>query len=206
MKTMYTVYGDHRSGNCYKVVRILEATSRKFHWVETNILRAETRTSAFLADNPNGKVPLLKLPDGRCLAESNAMLIHLAEGSRFLPEDSYQRAMVYQWLFFEQYSHEPYIAVARFLSKFDHGLEVKESRMAMLKERGDQALDVMDKALSERPYFAGDHFTIADIALYAYTHVAGDAGFDITQWPAISAWLSRVSAQKGHFDMVDMPL
>jgi glutathione S-transferase len=203
---MYTIYGDHRSGNCYKVVQILELTGRNYRWVETNVLRHETRTAEFLADNPNGKVPLLKLPDGQLLAESNAMLIHLAEDSRFLPEDSYQRALVYQWLFFEQYSHEPYIAVARFLNHLDHGLEVEESRMAMLKERGDQALDVMEDALSENKFFAGNRFTIADIALYAYTHVARDGGFDTTQWPAVSAWLSRVSAQQGQFDLVDMPL
>ncbi len=202
----YTLYGDHRSGNCYKVVQILSHTGREFEWVETDVLKQETRSAAFLTDNPNGKVPLLKFSDGRCLAESNAMLIHLAEGTRYLPDDSYQRALVYQWLFFEQYSHEPYIAVLRFLLHFDHGLVPGAARIAMLKEKGEQALGVMDKVLSDQDFIAGDEYTIADIALFAYTHVAADGGFDIGNWPAVTAWLSRTSCISGHFDMLDMPL
>lgn len=200
----YTVYGDRRSGNCYKVALILSLTERDYDWVETDVIKAETRSPEFLAKNPNGKVPLLELPDGRLLAESNAMLLHLAEGSGFLPEDAWYRALVYQWLFFEQYSHEPYIAVARFLLHYDHGIEVSDERLAMLKERGEQALDVMDGVLTEQAFIAGPEFTIADIALYAYTHVAGDGGFDTSGWPSVSRWLDRVSSSPGHFDLKDM--
>jgi glutathione S-transferase len=200
----YKVYGDRRSGNCYKVALILSLTGRKFDWVETDVIKAETRSPAFLAQNPNGKVPLLEFPDGRLLAESNAILLHLAEGSTYLPEDAWRRALVYQWLFFEQYSHEPYIAVARFLLHYDHGLEVSDDRLVMLKERGEQALDVMNGALSTQDYFAGSDFTIADIALYAYTHVAADGGFDTGAWPAVSQWLARVAERPGLFKLEEM--
>lgn len=201
----YRLYGDHRSGNCYKAALLLSLTGREYEWVETDVLRAETRTPEFLAMNPNGKVPLLQLPDGRCLAESNAMLIHLAKGTEYLPVDEYLEAVTYQWLFFEQYSHEPYIAVARFLMHFDHGMEVSEERLSMLHERGNQALGVMEQALGEQDFIAGPGYSIADIALYAYTHVAGEGGFDTGAYPAVSRWLGRVAEHPGHFDMKDMP-
>lgn len=202
--TGYVLYGDHRSGNCYKAAWILEATGRAYSWRETDVIARETRTAGFLALNPNGRVPLLQLPDGRLLAESNAVLIHLAEGSPYLPADAYMRALVYQWLFFEQYSHEPYIAVARFLCHFDHGLPLDPARMRMLDERGHEALRVMDGELSTRPYMASDDFTIADMALYAYTHTAGDGGFDLAPYSNIVRWLERVAARPGHFSMADL--
>jgi len=201
----YTLFGDHRSGNCYKAALILKLTGRTFRWLETDILKQQSRTEEFLSINPNGRVPLLQLPGGEYLAESNAMLIHLSERSRYLPDDDYARAVVFQWLFFEQYSHEPYIAVSRFLRHFDHGLAIDPERMSMLHERGLQALNVMEQTLLIQPYLAGRQLTIADIALYAYTHVAGDSGFDTGSFPAVSGWLARVAQQDGHFDMKDMP-
>ena len=201
----YTLYGDHRSGNCYKPALMMSLAGIPFRWVETNVLMAETRTPEFLTLNPNGRVPLLQLPDGSLLSESNAMLMFLAQGTDCLPEDRYQNALVAQWLFFEQYSHEPYIAVARFLLHFDHGMEIDEDRMTMLHERGLQALAVMETALSENPFIAGDSFTIADIALYAYTHVAADGGFDTGAFKTVSKWLDRVAGLPGHFDLDDIP-
>ena len=205
-KDVHTLYGDHRSGNCYKVALIMKLTGLDYRWVETNVLTGETRTPEFLCMNPNGRVPLLRRPDGLYLAESNALLIHLAENTHLLPEDSYQRALVFQWLFFEQYSHEPFIAVARFLLHYDHGMELDPARIEMLHQRGQQALSVMDKVLSSQPFFAGDRFSIADIALYAYTHVARDGGFDPGSFNAVRAWLQRVAERPGHFDMEDLPL
>jgi glutathione S-transferase len=200
----HVLYGDRRSGNCYKVALALSQTGRRFEWRDVDVLSGETRSDQFLAMNPNGKVPLLVLPDGRCLAESNAMLLHLAEGTKLLPADPWQRALAYQWLFFEQYSHEPYIAVARFLCVFDHGQPVEEERLEFLRQRGHQALAVMETALQKGAWFAGPEFSVADIALYAYTHVAGDGGFDLGDYPATRSWLDRVSSRPGHFDMAEL--
>lgn len=202
---VYTVYGDRRSGNCYKVALLMHLLGMRHAWVETDVLRSETRTPEFLEMNPNGRVPLLRLPDGRYLAESNAMLLYLSEGSPFLPADPYQRALCFQWLFFEQYSHEPYIAVARFLLFFDHGQPVDPARIAMLHERGKQALDVMDRVLASQAYFAGCEFSIADIALFAYTHTAADGGFDLTPYRYVAAWMDRVRSRPGHFDLDGWP-
>jgi glutathione S-transferase len=205
-KGIFRLFGDHRSGNCYKVALIMALTGRQYEWVETDVLGGETRTEPFLAANPSGKVPLLQLRDGSYLAESNAMLIHLAEETPYLPDDGYQRARVFQWLFFEQYSHEPYIAVARFLLNYDHGQETDTQRMAMLHDRGRQALGVMENVLGRQPFFGGDRFTIADIALYAYTHVAPEGGFDLQPFQAVRQWLSRVADRPGHFDLGEMPV
>jgi glutathione S-transferase len=197
----YRVYGDHRSGNCYKVALILSLTGRPYQWHETNVMNGETRTPEFLSINPNGRVPLLQLPDGRTLPESNAILLHLAEGTPYLPGDSWERARVYQWLFFEQYSHEPAIAVARFIRLLAGQAEQQKKRLAELDQKGHQALCVMETVLKEATFFAGPRMTVADIALYAYTHVAGEGGFDLAAYPEIRAWLSRVAAEPGHFDM-----
>ena len=197
----FKLYGDHRSGNCYKAAWILALTGKSFEWVETDIMKQTTRTPEFLAMNPNGRVPLLQLPDGHFLAESNAMLLHLAEGSLFLPTDAWQRALVYQWLFFEQYSHEPYIAVARFLVKFA-GREAEDAGLLKtLRKKGAFALGVMEKALSSSLFLVGDRFTIADIALYAYTHTAGDGGVELSPWSAVRQWLQRVEAVPGFLPM-----
>jgi glutathione S-transferase len=199
--TMHRLYGDARSGNCYKAALALRMTGRAFEWVETDVMRQETRTPEFLAMNPNGRVPLMQLPDGRYLAESNAMLLHLAEGTRLLPAASYERALVYQWLFFEQYSHEPFIAVARFIVKFSSREKEEAERLVMLRENGHAALAVMEKTLTGRPFLAGGAFTAADIALFAYTHVASEGGFDLRPYPGILSWLNRVRAVDGFRDM-----
>ena len=193
---MLTVYGMKISGNCYKLQLLLAQTHTDYRWVEIDSAKGETRTPEFLARNPNGKVPVLDLDDGRVLTESNAILCYLAEGSDWLPEDRWQRAQVLQWLFFEQYSHEPYIAVARFICLFlaeDHS---RRSELPRLIERGHQALAVMEQHLvAGKGFFVGDSATIADIALFAYTHCAGDGGIDLSGYPAILAWLARMRAQ-----------
>lgn len=200
----HILYGDHRSGNCYKAALMLSLTGRDYDWREVDVLAGESRTLEFLARNPNGRVPLLQLPDGRLLAESNAMLIHLAEGTDWLPQDAYERALVFQWLFFEQYSHEPYIAVARFLHHFDHGQELDPARMRMLEEKGYEALGVMEKVLTVQQFIAGSAISIADIALYAYSHVAADGGYDLSDFPMIQHWLQAIASQDGHFDLVEL--
>ena len=194
MICVYKLYGDSRSGNCYKAALILSLTGRSYEWREVDVMSGGTRSPDFLRMNPNGKVPLLRLPDGRYLAESNAMLLHLAEGTIFLPQDAYRRALVYQWLFFEQYSHEPCIAVARFIVQFA-GREAEEAdRLSGLRTRGLEALAVMEKTLGTSDFMAGSNFTIADIALYAYTHVAEEGGFELPRCPGINDWLERVES------------
>jgi glutathione S-transferase len=203
LNDVYTVYGDSRSGNCYKAALILSLTGRRYAWREIDVMSGETRSPEFLRMNPNGKVPVLRLTDGRYLAESNAMLLHLAEGTVFLPEDSFQLAVVYQWLFFEQYSHEPCIAVARFIVRFA-GREAQEAeRLGQLRAKGREALAVMENSLAASDFIAGDDFSIADIALYAYTHVAQEGGFDMNDFPRIMGWLGRVESFPGFRCMQD---
>lgn len=199
--TSFKLYGDSRSGNCYKAAWMLSLTGKTFEWIETDVMKGETRTEEFLAMNPNGRVPLLQIPDGRYLAESNAMLLHLAENTEYLPADSYQRAVVYQWLFFEQYSHEPYIAVARFIVKLAQRENEESERLRLLRARGDEALGVMDQWLNSQPYLGGDDFSIADIALYAYTHRAEDGGISLSPWSAVGNWLQRVESLPGFVTM-----
>ena len=197
----YTLHGDSRSGNCYKAALILSLTGRRYDWVEVDVVGGGTRRPEFLALNPNGKVPLLVLPDGRRLAESNAMLLHLAEGTDYLPADAYERARAYQWLFFEQYSHEPYLAVARYIVALAGRKAEEAERLAMLRERSHAALAVMEGALGEAPYFAGHRTSVADIALYAYTHVAGEGGIELAGYPGVRAWLARVEQTPGFLTM-----
>lgn len=192
-----TVYGMKASGNCFKVQLILEQTGRPYRWVEVNSAAGETRTPEYLARNPNGKVPLLELADGRVLAESNAILCFLAEGSPLLPSDPWQRAQALQWMFFEQYSHEPYIAVARFIMGWLPEDSARRSELPRLRERGYQALDVMEKQLARQDFFIDSGYCVADIALYAYTHDVHQGGFDLAAYPAIRAWLARVEATPG---------
>ncbi len=200
-ETGYRLYGDSRSGNCYKAALTLRLTGRQFDWIETDIMAGESRTETFLAMNPNGRVPVIIFPDGRILSESNAILLHLSEGTQWLPAEPYERALVYQWLFFEQYSHEPYIAVLRFLIHFAKTANEQPDRVAALLKRGHQALAVMETRLAQQPFLAGRDFTVADIALYAYTHVAGDGGFDLEPYPSLRDWLERVSSQPGFVPM-----
>ena len=196
---MIRLYGMIDSGNCYKPRLLLAKLGRPFVHVETSSRDGSTRTPAYLAKNENGKVPLLELEDGRFLAESNAMLLYLAEGKRFLPADAYERALVYQWLFFEQYSHEPLIAVRRSLVTYpERAAQATPERMAALLEGGNKALGVMEAQLARTPFLVGDAMTVADIALYAYTHDAHVGGYDLGRFPAVAAWLARVAADPGH--------
>ena len=192
-----TVYGMKASGNCFKVQLLLEHLGAPYRWVEVNSVVGETRTVQYLAKNPNGKVPLLELADGRLLPESNAILCYLAEGSHYLPDDRWQRAQTLQWLFFEQYSHEPFVAVARFIMHWLPAGHPRREELPKLRERGYQALDVMEKHLSAQPFFVDSGDGVADMALYAYTHEAPMGGFELAGYPAIQAWLARVESQPG---------
>jgi len=185
------------SGNAYKVRLLLHQLGIPFERVETDIVRGETRTPEFLARNPNGRIPTLELEDGTHLAESNAILFYLAEGTPFLPATRFERALVLQWMCFEQYSHEPNIATVRFW--LHTGLDDERRAMLPMKRRlGHDALAVMDGHLRARSFFVGERYSIADIALFAYTHVAEEGGFDLAPYAAVRAWLDRVRAQPGH--------
>jgi glutathione S-transferase len=199
---MYKVYGMSSSGNCYKVRLLLEQLQSAYQWVELDTRSGLTRSSEFLAKNPNGRVPLLEFEPGQFLAESDAILFYLAEGTAFWPQHKRARAEVLQWMFFEQYSHEPYIAVARFICTMLPAGHARRSELPRLYERGVQALAVMEQHLAQRAFFVADAYSIADIALYAYTHAAGEGGFELRRYPAIGAWLARVEGQ-AHF--VRMP-
>jgi glutathione S-transferase len=195
---MLRLYDYLESGNGYKVRLLLKQLGIPFERVELDITRGETRTPAFLAKNPNGRIPLLELEEGTCLAESNAIQFYLAEGTPFLPEERLARAQVLQWMFFEQYSHEPNIAVLRFWAHTGT-LEGKSPEVVEEKrQRGRAALAVMEAHLERRDFFVAGRYTIADIALFAYTHVAGEGGFDLGGLPAIREWIERVRAQPGH--------
>ncbi len=191
------LYDTLESGNCYKVRLLLRQLGRPFERVELDILKGETRTPEYLAKNPNGRIPVLELEDGRCIAESNAIQWYLAEGTSFLPDDAFARACVLQWLFFEQYSHEPYVAVLRFWSHAGL-MDEKRDQLPEKYERGNAALRVMESHLSAHAYFVGERYSIADIALYAYTHVAEEGGFELAPYAAIRAWCERVREQPGH--------
>jgi len=196
---MHTLYDYLPSGNGYKVRLLLRLLGIPYRLVQKDIIKSETRTPEFLALNPNGRIPLIVLEDGRRLFESGAIIHYLAEGTRFLPADRFTRAEILQWMFFEQYSHEPYVAVARFL--MIHPEAVPPERLAELpakQQGGYAALAVMERHLEGRRYFVGDTITIADIALYAYTHVAGEGGFDLARFPAIRGWLDRIRAEPGY--------
>jgi glutathione S-transferase len=199
---MLRLYDYFESGNAYKVRLLLAQLGIPFERVELDILRGETRTPGFLAKNPNHRIPLLEWPDGRRLAESNAILFHLAEGTPLLPADRFERAQALQWMFFEQYSHEPYVAVVRFWH-FSGQLERHRAELADKMERGHHALGVMEQHVAERAFFAGERYSIADIALYAYTHVAGEGGFELGRYPAVQRWLERVRSQPGHVGIGD---
>ena len=199
---MFTVYGMSDSGNCYKVKLTLEQLALPYRWIEVDSARGETRTHKFLSMNANGKVPILSLEDGTFLPESNAILNYLAEGSRLLPSERLHRARVLQWMFFEQYSHEPYVAVARSIIRYQPPDSPRRAELARLHERGNQAFSVMEQHLQREPFLAAGRYTIADIALYAYSHCAGDGGFDLSRFPAVRTWLERVRSQPRHVPLL----
>ena len=202
---MLRLYDNHLSGNGYKPRLLLAHLGQTYERVEVDILKGETRTPAFLAMNPNGRIPLLALEDGSYLAESNAILWYLAEGSRFWPDDRMARALTLQWMFFEQYSHEPNIAVARHWLQHVEMTEAQRAQLPARQEGGRAALAVMERHLARSPWFGGEAMTIADMALYAYTHVADEGGFDLADYPAVSKWLARVAAEPGHVPMNPAP-
>jgi glutathione S-transferase len=199
---MLTLYDFMGSGNGYKVRLLLAQLGLEYTLVERDILKGETRTPEFLAKNPNGRIPTLELEDGTPLAESDAILWYLAEGSRFAPATRLERAQTLQWMFFEQYSHEPYIAVARFWRHFFAKLTPQqEIELPGRMEKGYAALGVMERHLARHRFFVGDRYGIADIALYGYTHVAGEGGFNLDNFPQVNAWLARVADEPGHVTM-----
>ncbi len=195
------IYGDIQSGNCYKIKLLCALLDIEHEWIHVDILAGNNRTPEFLAKNPNGKIPLLELADGRCVSESNAILNFLASDSDFLPKDKYKLAKVQQWLFFEQYSHEPFIAVARFIAKYLGMPESRRAEYESKQEGGHKALSVMEAQLIKSPYLVGDQLTTADIALYGYTHVAHEGGFDLSMYPAIQSWLSRIASKPKYVAM-----
>jgi glutathione S-transferase len=191
---MITLFAQHDSGNCYKVRLVLSHLRRPYRTVAVSSLDGSTRSEDFLAKNPIGKVPTVQLEDGRFLAESNAILLHFAEQTPLLPADPYARAKVYEWLFFEQYSHEPALAVRRALSLYpERRHQATALRMEELLAAGHRALGVMELRLRGAEWLAGIAFSIADIALYAYTHCAAEGGYDLSPYPAITTWLTRVA-------------
>ena len=196
----YRVFGDMLSGNCYKIAMLLGFMEAPYQWEAVDVLSGFTQSFEFKQLNPNGKIPLLEITDETTgerayLSESNAILNYLAEGSEFLPAAGLARGRVLQWQFFEQYSHEPYIAVARFINLFLGLPEERKAEYASKQEGGNKALAVMQEQLSQTPYLAGEVLTIADISLYAYTHVAADGGFDLASYPAILAWMAKIQAR-----------
>jgi glutathione S-transferase len=193
------------SGNCYKVRLAARQLGTAITLRNYGLLDGSTRTADYLAKNPNGRVPLLEFEDGRMLAESGAILWYLAENTPLLPADRWGRAETLQWMFFEQYSHEPYIAVARFWLAFapKEELEKKRHLVPEWHAKGNAALGVMQTHLGRHDWFAGGRYSIADIALYGYTHRAEDGGFDLSAYPAVNAWLARVASQPGHISITE---
>src|SRR5882757_2474454 len=195
---MIRLYDYLPSGNGYKVRLLLTQLSIPFERIEMDILKGETRTAEFTAKFPNGRIPAVELDDGKLLFESNAIITYFADGSPFIPQDKFERAQVMQWLFFEQYSHEPYIASVRFLVMYPQVADDRRMIIDLMRRRGYDALAVMEGHLQAREWFVGQRYSIADIALYAYTHVAEEGGFDLSKYPSIFAWLDRTKSQPNH--------
>ena len=199
---MITLYEQHSSGNCYKVRLLLTHLGKPFHTVEVSARDGTTRKADYLAKNPMGQVPAVELDHGRFLAQSDSIPLHFAEGTKFLPADAYDRAKTYEWLFFEQYDHEPTIAVRRALIIYpERKAAATPERMAQLLQNGNRALSVLERRLAAHDWLAGNAFSIADIALYGYTHTAEEAGFRLADYPGITKWLARVAAVPGHITM-----
>jgi glutathione S-transferase len=192
------LYNSAVSGNCYKVRLLLAQLGIEYETVEVSVVDRSNRAELLGGLNPALRVPTLVLDDGRPLAESNAILWYFGEGTAYVPEDAYERARVLQWMFFEQYSHEPHVAVARFWKTYSGRPEEFERRRERLLQGGYAALDALERGLEGREYLAGGAYSLADIALYAYTHVADEGGFSLDGYPGIRGWLERVAAQPGH--------
>lgn len=195
------IYGDILSGNCYKIKLLCSLLGIEHEWIDIDIIAGDTSKTEFLQKNPNGKIPLLELEDGRCISESNAILNFLAAGSELLPSDTFKLAKVQQWQFFEQYSHEPYIAVARFIAKYLGLPEERKAEYEAKQTGGYKALSVMEKQLSISPYLVGDAITTADISLYGYTHVAHEGGFVLDEYPSVLSWIHRIQKNQNYIEM-----
>ncbi len=195
------LYNSAVSGNCWKVRQLFAHLGIEYERREVSVTERSARRELLGALNPGLRVPTLVLDDGRSLGESNAITFYFAEGTPYLPEDRFERAQVLQWLFFEQYSHEPYIAVARFWTIA--GITPPEAEREAKMRAGTAALRAMEGHLAGREFLVGQRYTIADIALYAYTHVAPEGGFELEPYPAINAWLERVAGQPGHIRITD---
>ena len=193
------VHGMRSSGNCHKVKLVLDITAQPYAWQEVDLMKGGTRTPEFLRLNPNGKVPVVVLDDGTTLAESNAILWYFGEGTRLVPGDRLGRAQMLQWMFFEQYTHEPSIAVARFIRVFKESHD--DPRLPGLLVSGERALGAMEQHLTTRRFFVGERLSLADLALFAYTHRAADGGFDLAAFPAVTAWLEHCRAEPGVSEM-----
>lgn len=193
------------SGNGYKIRLLLAQLGRAYRWEEVDIMRGGSRTAGFLAKNPNGRIPTLELDDGTCLAESDAILWYLADDSPYLPTGRLERAQVLQWMFFEQYSHEPYVATPRFILKHLPADSPRRAELPKRLEQGRAALGVMERHLTGRQFFVADRYSIADIALYAYTHVAGEGQLGLEPYPAVRAWIARVAAQPRYVPLTARP-
>lgn len=192
----FTLYSNQGSGNCYKVRLLMHYLGHALTIHEMDVVANECQKPEFLKINPVGKVPTLIFEDGRVLSESNAILLHFADGTDLMPTEAFDKAKIYQWLFWEQYSHETAIAVARFSMHYLGQTEKDDPRLPQLWERGYSALDVMENHLKENNFFVGGCYSVADISLFAYTHVADEGGFDLSPYPNVNAWIERVKAQK----------
>ncbi len=195
------IYGDIQSGNCYKVKLLASLLDINHEWIEVDILAGETQTESYLKKNPNGKIPLLELDDGTFISESNAILNYLASGTSLAGTCRFTTAKILQWQFFEQYSHEPFIAVARFIAKY---LGLPEDRKAEYESKqigGHKALKVMEEQLQLTPYLVGSELTIADISLYGYTHVASEGGFELSEYPSIQKWVDSIQSNDKYIGM-----
>jgi|TARA_E500000075_G_C6960813_1_gene305026 glutathione S-transferase len=195
------IFGDSRSGNCYKIKLLAALLEIQHEWIHVDILEGGTQTPEFLNKNPNGKIPVVELADGRCLSESNAIINFLASGSALVSSDPYEYAKVQQWQFFEQYSHEPFIAVARFIAKYLGLPDDRRAEYESKQEGGHKALRIMEEQLQQTPYLTGGQLSTADISLYAYTHVAGEGGFDLQNYPAVRQWLNLIQSEPKYVAM-----
>ncbi|MEJ1966110.1 MAG: glutathione S-transferase family protein [Gammaproteobacteria bacterium] len=203
---MPTLYDFLDSGNGYKIRLMLAHLQQPYRRVQLEIFEGATRTPEFLAKNPNGRIPTLELDDGTFLAESNAILWYLAESTPFVPQDRLGRAQVLQWMFFEQYSHEPYVATSRAIVRHFPPDSPRHAELPDRRARGHQALAVMERHLGSRSFFVNERYSIADIALYAYTHVAPDGGIELTGYPNVLAWIGRVASQPRHILLTETPM
>ena len=195
------IFGDSRSGNCYKIKLLAALLEIQHEWIHVDILEGGMQTPEFLNKNPNGKIPVVELADGRCLSESNAIINFLASGSALVSSDPYEYAKVQQWQFFEQYSHEPFIAVARFIAKYLGLPDDRRAEYESKQEGGHKALRIMEEQLQQTPYLTGGQLSTADISLYAYTHVAGEGGFDLQNYPAVRQWLNLIQSEPKYVAM-----